>query len=1050
MNRTFGFVALIVTAAVYWMTAQPSVPFWDCSEFTAATVWQQVPHPPGAPLFLMIGKLFHLLIPFGEPAWKVNLVSVFSTAFTSFFLYHIIVMVIRNYRGKIEDMGTAIATFGAGLVGSLAFTFSDTVWFNGVESEVYAMATLFVCIVVYLMMRWNEEADNPGHERFLLLIAYVIGLSTGVHLLAVLTIFSIVYLVYFRKYKFEYKSFAIATIIGLMIFYVVYPTIVKSIPALLAGHTPGRNEAREYSIENSDALRYITMLVIAGVGFLFYYARKTKHDLVSLGAGMFLVLLLGYTTYTQILVRSNSNPPMNENEPKTFNKLAAYLGREQYGDEPSWPRRVKNEDMFIRNYTSKDENGEFVYGPWNPPGKKEVRRNDGNSINVNDWDNVEIGGELKYMFKYQMNHMFFRYLFWNYAGRSSDEQDAGWTIASKDEAKELNNGNGYAHLFPIRFFAIPLIFGFIGMFFHFYRDPKMAFVFMVMFLMMGVLAAIAQQQQDPQPRERDYFYTGAFLIWCLWIGLGTFSIIEQIDIKQIRTDIAAAVFGVAMLIVPVNMAIGGWKMHDRSGNFIPFDYSYNILQSTELDAILFTNGDNDTFPLWFLQDVMGVRRDIRIVNLSLGNTLWYVDQLKNKMPWGAKKVPLTFNDMSLRVDEETDTRALSYDFNPAQTLNIPIKKEILAKFTKDTSIINAGTFVSQFVGTSYGKQEGKEMFLYKVQDKVIKEILEQTRFERPIYFANTMSSDNYCGLDRFMRYEGMVLRVCPVQQRSKSGGEPINLDVMKKCLMDLDNTSNFSTTPKYGFKMRNLSNPAVYYDPVHRRLTNTYRMLFYTYATSLVLDNADTTGAIAALDQLERTVSTKQFPLGFDFAHRFAQLYNNLGQKEKAKEYAEQGIQSSLGIISTPKLEKEYFMGEATLRYRGPYSVATQLYEMKGDYAGARDILTKLKSKLKMVLSQVEGSPESEDTRRVFAAVVGNSFDILRLEIAEVKSKQGAKAALAKANELMAKLYTEKSAINSQVAQDLAKEISTLQIELGIKPEMQNVIGQAQPQAMPQ
>ncbi len=1047
MNRTFGFVALLITVAVYWITAQPSVPFWDCSEFTAATVWQQVPHPPGAPLFLMIGKLFHLLVPFGEAAWKVNLVSVFSTAFTSFFLYHIIVMVIKNYRGKIEDMGSAIATFGSALVGSLAFTFSDTVWFNGVESEVYAMATLFVCIVVYLMMRWNEEADNPGHERFLLLIAYVIGLSTGVHLLAVLTIFSIVYLVYFRKYKFEIKSFVIASVIGLVIFYIIYPTIVKSIPALLAGHTPGRNEAREYTMENSDALRYITMLVIAGIGVLFYYAKKSKNELLSLSTSMLLVLLLGYTTYTQILIRSNSNPPMNENEPKTFSKLASYLGREQYGDEPSWPRRVKNEDMFIRNYNSKDENGEYVYGPWSQPSKKEIKRKDGNSINGNDWDNVDFVGELKYLYKYQMNHMFFRYLFWNYAGRSSDEQDAGWAFISKDESNELNNSNGYAHLFPIRFFAIPLIFGFIGMFFHFYKDPKMAFVFMVMFLMMGVLAAIAQQQQDPQPRERDYFYTGAFLIWCLWIGLGTYSIIEQIDVKQIRTDIAAAVFGVAMLIVPLNMAMGGWKMHDRSGNFIPFDYSYNILQSTEQDAILFTNGDNDTFPLWFLQDVMGVRRDIRIVNLSLGNTLWYVDQLKNQMPWNSKKVPLTFNDMSLRVDEESDTRALSYDFNSVQTLRIPIKKETLAKFTKDTSIINAGIFTSRFVGTPYGKQEGKDVYLYKVQDKLIKEILEQTQFERPIYFANTMSSENYCGLDNFMRYEGMVLRVCPVQQKS-AGGESINLDVMKKCLMNLDNTSNFSTTPKYGFKMRNLNNPSVYYDPVHRRLTNTYRMLYYTYATSLVLEKADTIGAIAALNTLEKTISVAQFPLGFDFAHRFAQLYNNLGQKAKANVYAEQGIKSSLSVISNPKLEKEYLGGEVTLRYKGPYNVSSQLYEMKGDYAGARDILNKLQSKIKMFLSQVQSSPDSEDARRVMQAMIITSSDILRLEIAEVKSKLGAKAALAKANELMAKLYAERSAINSQIAQQLMKEIATLQNELGMKTEMTEALSQMEAQGI--
>lgn len=263
--------------------------------------------------------------------------------------------------------------------------------------------------------------------------------------------------------------------------------------------------------------------------------------------------------------------------------------------------------------------------------------------------------------------MYIRYFLWNFVGRSSDLQDAGWTFVSTKEADTKNFNSGYRDRFPVRFFALPLVVGLIGFFYHYRASRSMWFVYLVMFLMMGVLAAIAQNQQEPQPRERDYFYAGSFMVWCLWIGVGTYAIIEALS-KRLSLRLAA-VGGTALglLAVPVNMAIGGWPIHSRAGNYVPFDYSYNILQSCEKDAILFTNGDNDTFPLWYLQDVAGIRRDVRIVNLSLGNTLWYIDQLKNLEPWGAKKVPISFPDSMLRTDEDSD-QALSYSFGPAETV----------------------------------------------------------------------------------------------------------------------------------------------------------------------------------------------------------------------------------------------------------------------------------------------------------------------------------------------------------------------------------------------
>ncbi|GEM_PF-87332 len=1014
-NQGFGFLVLLITLVVYTITAQESVPFWDCAEFSASAVWQQVPHPPGAPLFLMIGKLFHLVLFWGDPGWAINMVSVVATAFTSFFLYHVIVMAINFFRSEeIKDMATAISVAGSGFVGSLAYTFSDTVWFNGVESEVYAMATLFVALVVYLMMKWLLESDKPGHERYIMLIAYVIGLSIGVQLLAILPIFSIVFLVALKKYPINFKNFIITSLISLAIFFVVYPFIVKWIPALLAGHSPTRNEAREYAFENSDALKYLAVAGIASCFALFYYFRQKKSEIPSLVFGSICLIILGYTTYTQILIRSNSNPPMNENAPKTFTQLSSYLGREQYGDDPSWPRRVKNEEMFIQNYRSQDESGEYIYGPWNPPSRIAVTRKDGNQVPKQVWDDVNVMGELKYLVKYQSYHMFVRYLLWNYVGRSSDEQDAGFAFVSKDEANKLNVDNGYKDLFPIRFFGIPLFLGLIGMFFYFKKDPKNAFVFLVMFGMMGVLAAIAQQQQDPQPRERDYFYTGAFFIWCFWIGLGVYAIFDTLKEKMSEPSVglAGGLVLATTLLVPANMAIGGWDMHDRSGNFIPFDYSYNILQSVDENAVLFTNGDNDTFPLWYLQDVMGVRRDVRIVNLSLGNTLWYVDQLKNRKPWGAEKLPLNFSDESMRVDEETDTKALSYEFvskDKPVILEVPVRKEILAKYTKDSAIINKGIFKTQFVTSLYDQ----DSYLLKVQDKVIKDIIVNSKFERPMYFANTMGSDAFAGLDRFLRLEGMAWRLCPVEQKNQveTGDKPVDIATMDKCLLNIDNTENFSTTPKFGFKLRNLNNMKVYYDPVHRRLTNTYRSLYLGYAGAVWATSKDKAKVEKILNILDQNISTKQFPMNFDQAHKIALLYDKIGNKAMMLKYCDLGIASASTMITfDPK--NQYIQFELRGQMYGPNKYAADMMKMKGDFGGARQLITKLLAQQK-ALSTANRIPENE-TEYLYRSIIELEFKIDELAITDTKVKKGVLAAIKQTDDLLAQIKANFNGENAQ------------------------------------
>ncbi len=950
LHKIFAVMSFVMAAIVYSMTVQPSVPFWDCGEFSAAATWQQVPHPPGAPLFLMIGRLFQIMIPFGDLGWRVNLAAVFSSAFTVMFTYLITVRVLKSTKGEPNNFAEALSIFGSGFIAAGALTFSDTMWFNSVESEVYATSLTFVALITWLIMKWYENADEKGHERWLFLIAYLIGLSSGVHLLAILTIFTVALIIYFKKYEFSWLSFILMGIIAIATFVMIYPIVIKWIPAFLAGHSADRNDAFEYAIENSFALKAIAMIAIAASIFGFVWGKMKNKTWLTIITASFLLILLGYTTYTQILLRSNANPPMNENEPKNFSKLASYLGREQYGNAPTWPRRYQTDDYFIERYTQKDSRGEYLYGEWYPPSTVPFTNKKGDQIGVKSFTNINTSGEINYLIKYQMNHMFWRYFGWNFIGRKSDAQDAGvaWFETKDDpDVKKLNFGSGYINDFPVRFFALPLLFGMFGLYFQFKRDPKMAMAYLAMFLVMGVLAALQQNQQDPQPRERDYFYTGAFFVWAIWIGVGVYSLIESLAKTKVNTAIAGGVFLGSLILVPVNMAVGGWKIHSRAGNYLPFDYSYNILQSVEKDAILFTNGDNDTFPVWWVQDVAGVRRDVRVVNLSLGNTLWYVDQLKNRMPWGAKKLPLSFSNSSLQNFDENEEGALSYDFGEQENVVIPVKREILAKYTNDENILNDGNMRFKFGGKPYRESEGKQIYLFRVQDKLILDILKQVKFERPVYFSTTVGPDAYAGLDPYFRYEGMAMRICPVVQK-KGGVESIDSDIMDKCLLNVDNSDFYSKEPKYGFKMRNLNNPHVYYDEVHRRLMTSYRSLYITYAANQ-LNQKHNSKAIAVLDKMNELISIDQFPINFDIAFRLAKIYEDAGAKDKAKQFADKGIQLCEYMIQNKDIAPEYLYYEAMGRQLGPFNVAAMLYEMIGDYDGAIRSLTSLTEYIKQV-----------------------------------------------------------------------------------------------------
>lgn len=997
--QLFGGLSFLVTLIVYLLTIQPSTPFWDCGEFTAAVTWQQIPHPPGTALFVMVGKIFQLLFPFGDLNWQVNFVSVVASAFSVFFLYLITVKVILNYRSSpIPTTYDALLVYGSSFVGALAFCFSDTLWFNGVESEVYAATTVFTALVVYLMMRWNEEADKPGNERYLILIAYLVVLSTGIHLLAILTIYSVVFLVYFRKYNPTVKGFIITSVISLIAFFFIYKVVVMWLPTMLAGHLPFKNDAGEYIVDHSFAVTLIPFLAIAAAIFLFYYGMKNNQIITKLLSFSFLMMILGYTVNFHVITRSNANPPLNENEPNTLEKFVSYVGREQYGESKFWPRRFDGRDESKIYYYEK-------YGKWIPPDYQRVVRKDGSEGYGLEFNQINTAGELNYLWNFQIKHMYIRYFLWNFVGRTSDVQDAGVTFFDKSESKILNFKNGYSHIFPIQFLALPLIFGLIGFVYHFKRDPKMAFIYLIMFLLMGVLAAIAQNQLERQPRERDYFYTGSFMVFCMWIGIGVYSIGKFLEEKLSKKNIAivSLVLFASTLLVPVNMGAGGWKMHSRAGNYLPFDFAYNLLQSCDEDGILFTVGDNDTFPLWNLQDVLGIRRDVRVVNLSLGGTRWYIHQLKNRSPWGAKPIPLSFTNESLEVPED-DPRALTYDFTDPVKISIPVSADILAKYTSDSLTLSSGKFEIMLYGDKMGEDN---KYLYHLSHKLVKDIIEVTKFERPVYFSITAGSDAYkYGLGRYIRNEGMVLRVCPVDMAVQND-KGFDVGIMSDCLLNnVDNTNDYKTTQHYGFKFRNLANPDVYYDEVHRRYLDSYRQIYLNFATYNLQTRLDTARTIALLNKMNENISTSMFPLMYDEEIQIARIYLEAGEMDKAREFAQMCVNTVNTIDANEKLRSG--SGRVHTLYEeivgrggdGTYKSAAYAYRIMNDYAKSRDMLMQLYN---YILAYSQNGADQER----FKEVERNTFETLGLlrdvdydEIEQIQEKEGIEKAIQRANEI--------------------------------------------------
>jgi Protein O-mannosyl-transferase TMEM260-like len=880
LNNYIAAAIFAITLIMYAATTQSSVAFWDCGEFAATAFSMEVPHPPGAPLFSLLGRVAMMTPVVTDPGFRINLLSALASALTIMFMYLIAVRLVLRWKEFPTDLSGALTVFGASAIGALLFSVTDTFWFNAVESEVYALSMFFVSSVVWLGLVWYEKADEPGNERYLLLIAYMMGLSIGIHQLSLLAYFTVAMFVYFRYNDFEWKKFFYFGVITVLSFGVIYPVIVEWLPGILDGDV----QLGPIHITESFVLKLLPLALVMAAIYGIYRADKQGRKILNVSLLAALLVVLGYSTYTLILVRANSAPPINENNPSTLTRLVGYLNREQYGEQPSIFKRRwdTNDPAHVQNYQKYSS----------------------------DWD---------FFASYQVNHMFLRYLGWNFVGRAGDIQDAPIAF-TKAPTGWFDGVKGY----PARYFGIPLLIALFGLWYHFKKDWKFGLAFLTLFVVMGPALAVYFNMAEPQPRERDYFFVGAFFVLALWVGIGVTGLLElaadSVKDGRKRKFAIAGLSLVFFLVLPFNMFAENVYSHDRSGNYVPFDYSYNILQSCKKNAILFTNGDNDTFPLWYLQEVMGVRTDVRIVNLSLSNTPWYILQLKNETPHGALKVPISLSDQTIE-------RLVPVEWKPTK-VRLPVSPEVYEEFgVTDTAVTNSRA-IEFMLNPTIG---GGQISGIRTQDILVRNILETNNWERPVYFSVTVANSNFIGLDNFLEMQGMALQVMPFRQQFQDGQYKINAPIMKECLFK--DPGRVYTDPHYGFRFTNLDNPRVYYDDNARRLTLNYRNPFMRLAI-YYLQTGDTSSTISVLDRMEKVAPIDVVPMDYRILSDVARIYYMAGARDRYAKYSAIVEKDALAAIERDPMDVRSAYN--------PYRILLDIYETSGKYQKEVDILTKL------------------------------------------------------------------------------------------------------------
>ena len=994
LNNIVGWSIFLIASFVYLSTIEQTVSFWDCGEYIATAYKLEVGHPPGAPLFQLFGRIFTLFATQGtsEVAVAINIMSALCSAFTILFLFWTITAFGRKlfFKNENYETGRIYAVLGSGIVGALAYTFSDSFWFSAVEGEVYAMSSFFTAITFWCIMKWEQEADKPHASRWLVLIAYLIGLSVGVHLLSLLTIPAMGMIYYYKRYEYSTAGAIKAFLASMVILGVVQGVIIPGAVSLISTFELFFVNTIRLPFNSGTIIYFLT--IIGAIAYGLSYTKKHNKAVWNTVILGIMMLLIGYSSFAILVVRSNANPPIDENNPEDAVGLLSYLKREQYG---SWPivygqhfnAKLDSRKPYLdgnpvytkgfavkvsdkgkaKEFTSEKEAKEYIENKQTSLDKQikdlekkvgvaglkkkiEELKTDKKDITLKDryvvidqrkksipnyskkdkmlfpriWSNTQarhaggyvnwaglknkkvtptFGENMTYFFKYQIGWSYLRYFMWNFAGRQNDfmnmdgnSLNGNWEsgIGFIDNARlgtpssEINvpdylgKNKGKNH-----YYFLPLLLGIIGMLFHFKKNNQDALAVLLFFLFTGVLIIIYLNVVPFQPRERDYAYVGSFYAFAIWIGLGVLSIYDFLS-KRMNSTASAGLATLIALIIPTLMAAENWDDHDRGGRSTALEVAKNYLNSCDKNAILFTNGDNDTFPLWYAQEVEGIRTDIKVVNLSLFNTDWYIDQTK-RASYDAAPIPSSL--------EHDDYRTGTRDYTP---INERFKDYVDVKDVVDfinsksaKAKINTSAGLRNYCPTkslklAVDKQKVKSFVPVEYHDNIVDEIkwklkgggifknklmvldiLANFNWERPIYFAITVGRDNFMGLEKYFQLEGLAYRLVPYKATSSDGQTGVvHTDKMYDRLVGQ-------------FAWGGLNNSDLYFDETNTRMVMNFRNNYSRLAEAL-FQKGDTIKAIETLDKCMAEFPRDVVNLSY-FSIPIIDIYFKLAEKEKGE-----------------------------------------------------------------------------------------------------------------------------------------------------------------------
>ena len=894
LNNIIGWSVGLFAGIVYGLTVEPTASFWDCGEFIAVSNKLEVPHPPGAPLYLMIGRMFSLLAggDLTRIAYWVNMLSVTASALTIVFMFWTITRLGRRLFRRLEPQGTSLSSIsawsilGAGLLGALIFTFSDSFWFSAVEAEVYGLSSLFTSVIVWSILRWSEISDHRRQWQWILFISYLIGLSIGVHLLGLLALPALTLLVYYKKYAVKTSKIGtlIAISIGLVIVGGIMISIIQGLPSIAAGFDI--TFVNHLGLPFYSGIIVFLVLLFGGITWGIIWTQRHQRALLNTLLLSLVFVLLGYSSYMLVLIRSLDNPPIDENNPEDVLKFISYLKREQYGKRPlvygehfasTLIDQKKGDPVYkkgSKEYEIIDWDIDYVYEDrekmlfpriYSTRHEKEYR----SFLGLNDDSKPTSLDNLRFLFGYQIGYMYLRYLMWNFVGRATDYQDADW-LSPLDALRRSsvpsillqNKGRN-------NYFALPFILGLIGLFFHSMRDERGFRFVLVLFVLMGVGLVLYLNMPPTEPRARDYIYTGSYYTFSIWIGLSFIAMVRFLG-KFLSSKLSLSAAALCALVPVFLMASENWDDHDRSNRYFSVDSARNLLESCAEDAILFTGGDNDTFPLWYAQEVEGIRTDVRVVVLSYFNTDWYISQM---MRPAYKSDPLPFN-LDLKHYAQGGVNDLLYisprkDMPPAISLKgylklvhsfdtriqiaastgsyynmIPSKDLVLSLDTiKAQAVELPPAFDTLRTDIIYIRLDGR--YLEK-KDLAILDLISSEAWDRPIYFNHTSLRSINMNMDPYVVQEGLAYRFLPIF----NAGDSIDMQLMQDGI--LVDTERMYDNVMHKFRFRGLDDEDVYFSEDYRNFVTNHRSILSALSAEL-LKQGDTIRAREVLHySLER------------------------------------------------------------------------------------------------------------------------------------------------------------------------------------------------------